>query len=385
VPSSVSSGRLLPAFGRAFLKNFAVFSVRAATRETGDADRPSPQARTDAPTAPPDDTPHGRRPSAIDQAKAFIEKFGRDWCTNFAGMLAYNFLGAIFPLILGILALAALFLPISMVHAVGNQLNGAIPAAANGSTGLNVDFNNVLDRFRSQSGLAAIIAFVLLLWTGSNLFGVMENCFSIIFRPKNRGFVWQKLMSVLMIVIFAILAPLAFAASSISGSYQRISSGLLDIPGLGWVLAAGGYIIGVIVAFVLFWLIYMIVPNLELGFGHAWRGAIVAAILFEAASLIFPVYTSHQGTNQFGSTVALLGILTFWFWIVSLILLLGAEINSFFALGQRATADDLPGVVHGMKVHGEMRRGDDASSPEAQERVMEDAQPPDEKRRAAGA
>ncbi|HVA25687.1 MAG TPA: YhjD/YihY/BrkB family envelope integrity protein, partial [Chloroflexota bacterium] len=181
----------------------------------------------------------------MDGAKAFVQKFGNDWCTNFAGMLAYNFLGAIFPLLLGILALAALVLPASLVHQVGASLNGAIPSSANGQNGLNLDFNAVLDTFRRASGLAAIIGFAALLWTGSNLFGVMENCFSIIYRTTGRNFIRQKLMSMLMIVIFAVLTPLSFVASSVSGSYQRLTEGLGNIPGLSIVFAAGGYLVGV--------------------------------------------------------------------------------------------------------------------------------------------
>jgi membrane protein len=311
-----------------------------------------------------------------DQAKAFFKKFGNDWCTNLAGMLAYNFLGAMFPLLLGVLALSALFLPSSLVQQVGTSLNGAIPSAANGSSGLNLDFNSVLQNFRQASGLTAIISLLALLWTGSSLFGVMENCFSIIYRTKDRTFVWQKLMSIAMIVIFAVLTPLSFVASTISGSYQQLTRGFGGIPGLGLLFAAGGYLIGILFAFALFFLIYVIVPNLEIAPGHAWRGGLVAAVLFEAVNLVFPVYTTHfMGKSQFGSVAGLLAVLTLWFWVISLILLLGAEVNSFFALGQRATADDLPGVLHGMKVHNEMRRGDDATSTTEQQRVMEDVQP----------
>jgi membrane protein len=317
------------------------------------------------------------------EGQSFFRKFGNDWCTNLAGMLAYNFLGAIFPLLLGILALGALVLPASMVQQIGTTLNGAIPAAANGESGLNLDFNSVLATFRQASGLTAIISFAALLWTGSSLFGVMENCFSIIYRTKDRSFIWQKLMSILMIVIFAILTPLSFVAASISGSYKQLASAAGNIPGLGVILAAGGYLIGMAFAFALFFLIYLIVPNLNVDPRHVWGGALIAGILFEAATLIFPVYSAHfMGKSQFGSVAGLLAVLTLWFWVISLILLLGAEVNSYFALGQRAASDDLPGVLHGMKVHGEMRRGDDAASPQAQERVMEDVQPTGEKKRA---
>jgi len=58
--------------------------------------------------------------------------------------------------------------------------------------------------------------------------------------------------------------------------------------------------------------------------------------------------------SEFGSVAGLLAILTMWFWVISLILLLGAEVNSYFGLGQRAPGDDLAGVLHGVKVHGEI-------------------------------
>jgi len=280
--------------------------------------------------------------------QAFLQKFGNDWCTNLAGMLAYNFLGAIFPLLLGILALAALVLPSAIVQRVGASLNEAIPAGANGQNGLNIDFNSVLASFHhsNASVIALIASFAALIWTGSSLFGVMENCFSLIYRTKDRTFVRQKLMSLAMIGIFVVLTPLAFVASIVSGFYAQITKGLGDVPGLGVLLAAGGYVLGVVIALALFLLIYTIVPNLPLGFAHAWRGAIVAAVLFEAVSLAFPIYTTHfASTSQFGSIAGLLAVLTLWFWVISLILLLGAEVNSFFALGQRATADDLPGVL----------------------------------------
>lgn len=294
----------------------------------------------------------------VEEVKAFFEKFGKDWGMNLCSLLAYNFLGAMFPLLLGILALGALFLPPALVQQIGTGLNGAIPAAANGQNGLNLDFNTVLDNFRKASGLAAVISFLALLWTGSSLFGVMENCFSIIYRTKDRDFIWQKMMSIAMIIIFAIFTPLSFVASSISGSYQQLAKNLGDLPGLGLVFSIGGFAIGAAFGFMLFLSIYMIVPNLKLGWAHAWRGALFAGVMFEAASLAFPVYTTHfAGKSQFGAVAGLLAVLTLWFWVISLILILGAEVNSFFALGQRATGDDLPGVLHGTRVREEVRRG----------------------------
>jgi membrane protein len=290
----------------------------------------------------------------IKRAQAFWAKFGNDWGMNLAGLLAYNFLTAIFPLLLGILAIAALLAPASVIQQLAGKMNTVLPASL--TSGANINFYTILQGFRKASGITAIISLVGLLWTGSNLFGVMENCFSIVFRTTDRGFIQQKLMSFAMILIFAILAPLAVVASSISGSVSGLTHFFGDIPGLGLVFAIGGYAVGVLLAFVLFFCIYLIVPNMKVNPRDAWRGAICAAVLFEIVNLVFPLYVRSQH-SQFGSFALLLALLTFWFWVLSLILLLGAELNSFAAMGQRAAGGDLPTLMHDVQVRDGCRSG----------------------------
>ena len=276
----------------------------------------------------------------LKRAQAFWTKFGNDWCMNLAGLLAYNFLTAIFPLILGILALGAYFLPDAIIRQIASMLDAALPSG----TTLNVNFYTVLQGFHRASGVTAIISLLLLLWTGSNLFGVMENCFSIIYRTRTRGFVQQKLMSVAMLILLAVLAPLAVLASSVIGSASALTHALGALPGFGVLVVIGGYVVGVAIAFVLFFCIYLVVPNRPIDPRDAWPGALFAAVLFEIVNLVFPLYVQQQH-SQFGSFALLLAILTFWFWVLSLIIMLGGEMNSFAALGQRAGPGDLPTVV----------------------------------------
>jgi len=297
----------------------------------------------------------------VKRVQAFGAKFNNDWCLNLAGLLAYNFLTAIFPLLLGILALAALVAPASIIQQLAAKMNAALPPALAGQAHIN--FLTILEGFRHASGLTALVSLVGLLWTGANLFGSMENCFSIIFRTRDRGLLQQKLMALVMIVIFAILAPLSVFASTISGSFNALAGAVGAIPGLGLLVAVGGYLIGVLFAFILFEAIYLVVPNLRTEWKDTWRGALFAAALFELVNLVFLLYVKTQH-GQFGQFAFLLAILTFWFWVISLILLLGAELNSFAALGQRPAGGDLPTLLHDIQVHGRVpRAGEDADAP----------------------
>ena len=296
---------------------------------------------------------------------AFWAKFGNDWSMNLAGLLAYNFLTAIFPLLLGVLALGAFVLPDGIIRQVADTLNRALPNAGATAGGLNLNFYDILTKFKQASGLTGLVSLVGLLWTGSNLFGVMENCFSIVFRTKPRNFLEQKVMAIGMIALFAVLAPLSVFAATISGSFNALTKALGDVPGLGLLFSLGGYAVGVLFAFVLFEVIYVVVPNMAIEWKDTWRGALVAAILFEVVNLVFPLYVKSQH-GQFGSIALLLAILTFWFWVISLVLLLGAEVNSFAVLGQRAAGGDLPTLLHEVQVHGQMpREGEDADAPPA--------------------
>jgi membrane protein len=278
---------------------------------------------------------------------AFLTKFLNDWGLNLAGLLAYNFLTALFPLLLGILAIGAFFLPDQQIHQLADRLSAALPGEVTSDSGLKLNFYQMLVNFRHTSRLTATISFIGFLWTGSNLFGVMENCFSIIFRTRGRNPIHQKLMAVGMIFFFAILTPLAVGAATVSGSLAGIAGALGAIPGLGVLLSVGGYLIGVAAAFLLFFLIYVIVPNWRYRPGQVWRGALVAAVLFEVANSVFPYYVGHFMRHAwYGRVLLLVGILVLWFWVIALIVILGAEINSFVALRQAPLDADLAGLVH---------------------------------------
>ncbi len=277
---------------------------------------------------------------------AFITKFGNDWAMNLAGLLAYNFLTAIFPLILGMLAIGALVLPDQVIRQVSDAVNAALPSDVTGQTGLNLDFYQMLTAFHQASKLTAVLSFAGFLWTGSNLFGVMDNCFAIVFRVRSRNPLQQKVMALAMVFIFALLAPLAVLAAAISGSFHALSALLGSVPGLDLILSLGGYVVGVAVAFLLFYLIYLVVPNQPIRPGHAWGGALLAALLFVVVSYVFPWYVGHfMSRAWFGHLLLLFGIFALWCWVVAFIVILGAELNAFVALRKQPLPTDLSGVI----------------------------------------
>jgi hypothetical protein len=86
-----------------------------------------------------------------------------------------------------------------------------------------------------------------------------------------------------------------------------------------------------------------------------WKGAAVTAALLLVYQVFFPWYTSHfVHVDNYGSVGAFLIIILLFFYYLGVILLLGAEINSW-AARQRETASDLPGMLHAIQAHNSLR------------------------------
>lgn len=75
--------------------------------------------------------------------------------------------------------------------------------------------------------------------------------------------------------------------------------------------------------------------------------AAVAAVALQIYLLLFPLYASHFLRGVAGA-VGLTAILIVFFYYFALILLLGAEVNAFFAEGVRPIPNDLATFVSTM-------------------------------------
>ena len=276
--------------------------------------------------------------------KTFAQKFSNDWSMNMVSLLTCNLLTTIFPLLLAILT-AALYVFGSLspqaFHEVVGKMSSALPSSVSAAINLG-DLQKSMVRIR---GPLAIIALAGLLWGGSNLFSGMEDIFSIFFRTKGRDFLPQKLMAIGMVVILAVLLPLSLATSSLVTAHSSAFRAALPPP-LSIVLTIVGPLTSLFVLWVLFLLIYMVVPNTSVPFRHAWPGAVAAAVLFALFDLLFPLYFALflHGNAEYGAVAASLLVLIAWLWFFALITVIGAQINAV-AMGLKPTRHKLPRIL----------------------------------------
>src|SRR5260370_7540196 len=89
----------------------------------------------------------------------------------------------------------------------------------------------------------------------------------------------------------------------------------------------------------------MVVANQKISFEKSWKGAVVAAFLLEIFLFLFPFYITHFMGSYTGE-VGFLFISLFFFYYFAVILLIGAEVNAFYAEGVRALPDNLANFIH---------------------------------------
>lgn len=280
---------------------------------------------------------------ALEWAKAAFDKFNNDWTMNWSSLVAFNVLISAFPMLVVLFTLLA-WIPEQSGHAAdfASQINQILPA----EVARNLDVTGLLSRVRASFGALVLISVGGLVWGGANLFGAIENSFAVIYRVRTRAFLPRRIMSLVMMLLFAVLLPLSFVSSLALGAATTALGRVMPQTLTGPVPLLLGMLTSVLSLFVLFLAVYVVVPNVPISFRYAWRGAVIAAIVMTIVNTIFPFYTAHfLGTRQYGA--ALIGtvlVTVTWFWLFSLILLVGAQANSL-AMNLRPWPHDVSRVM----------------------------------------
>ena len=264
-----------------------------------------------------------------------FRKCKNDWVMNFAAALAFNLITAMLPTLIALLAVAGLAvskLSSSATAKLLDILNALFPASK--------EFVTVaLHSLSKNAGPLVIIAVLVAIFGGSRLFVSMDRYFDVIYRTRPRKVIKQNLMAVVMLLIFIVLTiPVVFAA--------LIPDVLLTFIPQSFFSDAIGLLVAVFISWVLLEAIYLVVPHRPIRFRKSWPGALVAAVLLQVyLSFFFPFYTTHFLGNYTG-TIALAVVLLFFFYYFAVIVLLGAEINAFFAEDIKGTPESIPVIIH---------------------------------------
>lgn len=287
----------------------------------------------------------------VKSLQAFWTKFNNDWVMNFASSLAFNLITAIFPIAIAIISIVGFVIgaldPLVKTKLI-NSIQNVFPQPISSGHILGPALNTLSKNAGSLGTIAVLVA----IFGGSRLFIAIENYFDIIYHTLPRDVIKQNLMALGMLLLFIVLIPLMVFVSSIPALVQSILKATLisQIPGNDFIFALVGILFGLIVTWILFEAIYIVVPNQRISFRHSWLGALVAAVAIQIYLTLFPFYVTHF-LGSYTGVAGFAVILLLFFYYFAVILLVGAEINSFFAEGIRATPQNLAVMVYQLTSH----------------------------------
>lgn len=242
-----------------------------------------------------------------------IAAFGASQAGNYASGMAFTAFVSMFPLILGLLSVLGYATGSdSASKAALSAILGFFPSDAH--TGLADLFTSI----QQNRGLLGIIGIVGLLWSGSSLFTGMEFALGVVVGVRQRSFLRQRAMALVMTVLFVVAVVVTIGVNA-----------LIALPGVIWGFEPA---VGLVVWCALMLAIYRLVPNRTHKVRELWPGVLIAGTAMELLTLLWPVYTHFsKGSSPYGAAFGLVFLLASWLYFLAEFILLGAVANRMHA------------------------------------------------------
>lgn len=248
-----------------------------------------------------------------------VQGLGAHDGSHMAAGVAYYAILSLFPLLLGLIAIMGVFLPSEdMQQELFDFFRRNLP----GQVDVLEDNIDSVIRYRGAIGAVSI---VLLLWSGSAMFGAVSRAVNRAFGiHKDRPFYLKKLLDLGMAFGVGLLFLVSLGASSIFTIL-----GAADVTEANTAADLGARLLGFLLNLPVFLLLYKFLPNVKTSWRYVWPGALLAAILFEIAKTLFVFYMGHVANYEsvYGSVGSII-VLLVWIYISAFILILGAEFAS---------------------------------------------------------
>jgi membrane protein len=240
--------------------------------------------------------------------------FQEDRCLEEAASLSYTSLLAMVPL------LAVIFGVIS-IFPVFSQFSGKLQSFifSNFMPATGEQIEPYLDTFLESVSSLTLPGTVMLIITALLLMFRIEVAFNRIWRVDRARTLTNKIVMYWAVLT---LGPIMIGAA-VALSAQNIIMAL----GIEEGIAPGWHAVGI---FFLFWLVFtmmfVLVPNRRVQFRDAVVGAFLSAVLFEAAKQGFVGYVSNANYSKIYGALATIPIFLFWLYIVWTVVLFGASL-----------------------------------------------------------
>jgi membrane protein len=251
--------------------------------------------------------------------RRLIQKYYADRGTHLAAMIAYFALLSFVPMT---------FLALALLGLAGRATESSFLVTELKRTFPGIPLARIVELVQTVQDNATALGIIggsVLLWTALSLFSVLESAFNIVYGQPNRPFLRGKGLAVLVMIGSLLTLFVALLAGSIGFTVvRRYFPGFFDNSYIAYGLSV---VISTLGVFVFIVSIYYLLTNVPLRLRDVLPGALFATVLLEVSFQALPLYITFTKENPVLQTFGPPAILLVWLYVMSNVLIFGAEIN----------------------------------------------------------
>jgi membrane protein len=251
--------------------------------------------------------------------RRLVQKFFADRGPHLAAMIAYFALLSFVPMT---------FLSLAVLGLTGRADESSFLVTELKRTFPGIPLEQIVSLVQTVQDNATALGIIggsVLLWTALSLFSVLESAFNIVYAQPNRPFLHGKGLAVLLMLGSLLTLFVALLAGSVGFAFvRRYVPGLVDNSYTAYALSV---VISTIGVFVFIVSVYYLLTNVTLRLRDVLYGAVFATVFLEVSFQALPLYIAFTKENPVLQTFGPPAILLVWLYVMSNVLVFGAEIN----------------------------------------------------------
>jgi membrane protein len=281
-----------------------------------------------------------QRPRLLTVLKQTLKEAGEDKIPRLAAALSYYTVLSLSPLLVVAIAVAGL---VFGQQAAQGQITQQLQQVFGPEAG---DALQTLVAHANKPGagvVSTVVGALVLLFGASGVFGELQDSLNLIWevtpRPDRgiKGIIRDRFFSFSMVlgVAFLLLVSLVISAAlSAVGNWFDSAFGLPT-----WIWHGVNLAVSLLVASVLFGLVFKVVPDVKVDWSAVWVGAAVTALLFTIGKYLIGLYVGKAGVaSPYGAAGSLM-VIVVWVYYSAHLLFFGAEFTQVYARASGAKVE----------------------------------------------
>jgi membrane protein len=266
-----------------------------------------------------------------------ISKYLRDRGPHLAAMVAYYALLSLVPFLFLTASLLGFAGHVSPNSYLIRELTRIVPGQS------ARDLLRTVRAIQHDAGTLGAIGLFGLVWSTLGFYSSLESALNIVFGVQNRAFLHQKWVTFLLVSIsLLVLFTSLIVTTAATGWYHRHVPHLIDLKLVPYIATLAATSTGI---FLFLIAVYRFLTNVDLRFADVWPGALIGTVLFQALFSVLSLYLRFSdqllALRAFGGLVLLL----VWLYLLTNILILGAEINWWHWSRRQPAPPELEGLA----------------------------------------